>query len=82
MSLISGLHFDSVDQISKLLFEEPVLKWVNPSDCVDMDCDARRQLLIRDLDGSLTGAVGGTVISKAEDEWDGDKRFGLGTNYY
>lgn len=46
-----------------------------------MDCDARRQILIRDLDGSLTGAVGGSVISKAEYEWDGDKRYGLGMLY-
>ena len=46
-----------------------------------MDCDARRQILIRDLDGSFTGAVGGSVISKAEYEWDGDKRYGLGMLY-
>lgn len=44
-----------------------------------MDCDARRQQLIRDLDGSFTGSVGGTVISKAEYQWDGNKRYGLGT---
>lgn len=44
-----------------------------------MDCDARRQQLIRDLDGSLTGSVGGTVIPMAEYEWDGDKKYGLGT---
>ena len=43
-----------------------------------MDCDARRQILIRDLDGSLTGAVGGSVLAKAEFEWGGDKRYGLG----
>ena len=46
-----------------------------------MDCDGRRQLLIRDLDGSLTGDIGGAVISQAEKEWDGDRRFGLGTIY-
>lgn len=44
-----------------------------------MDCDARRQQLVRDLDGSFTGSVGGTVISMAEYEWDGNKRYGLGT---
>lgn len=67
-----------MDNASKVSFDVPTLMWVNPSDCVDMDCDARRQLLIRDLDGSLTGQINGTIISKAEFEWDGDKRFGLG----
>ena len=45
-----------------------------------MDCDARRQLLIRDLDGSFTGHEGSAIISMAEFQWDGDRRFGLGTN--
>lgn len=74
-----GLYFDSVDQASRLLMEQPTTQWINPSDCVDMDCDARRQQLVRDLDGSFTGSVGGTVISMAEYEWDGNKRYGLGT---
>ena len=74
----SGLHFDSVDEISKLLFAVSTTRWINPSDCVDMDCDARRQLLVRDLDGSLTGAVGSSVISMAEYQWNGEPAFGLG----
>lgn len=77
--LVVGLNFYSVDQASRLLFEQPTIQWINPSDCVDMDCDARRQQLIRDLDGSFTGSVGGTVISKAEYQWDGNKQYGLGT---
>ena len=51
---------------------------MNPSDCVDMDCDGRRQLLITDLDGSLSGKAGNTIISKAEHEWGGNPSFGLG----
>lgn len=54
------------------------LRWVNPSDCVDMDCDGRRQVLITDIDGSFTGKAGNTIISKAEFEWDGNPSFGLG----
>lgn len=77
--LLLGLHYDSVDEESKLLYEEATLALVNPSDCVDMDCDGRRQLLIQDLDGSLVGSPGDTVISMAEFEWGGDVRFGLGT---
>ena len=77
-----GLHFDSVDEISRLYFDKSTTKWINPSDCVDMDCDARRQLLIRDLDGSFTGSVGSAILSMAEYQWDGDKRFGLGKPQY
>ena len=79
VTLLLGLHYDSVDEESKLLYEEATLALVNPSDCVDMDCDGRRQLLIQDLDGSLVGSPGDTVISMAEFEWGGDMRFGLGT---
>ena len=55
-----------------------VSRWINPSDCVDMDCDGRRQLLITDIDGSYTGNAGDTIVPKAEYEWGGDSRFGLG----
>ena len=55
-----------------------LLRWVNPSDCVDMDCDGRRQLLITDIDGSFTGKAGNTIIGKAEYEWGGNPSFGLG----
>lgn len=51
---------------------------MNPSDCVDMDCDGRRQLLITDIDGSFTGKAGNTIIGKAEYEWGGNPSFGLG----
>ena len=81
-SSCSGLYFDSVDEISRLYFDKSNTKWINPSDCVDMDCDARRQLLIRDLDGSFTGAVGSAILSMAEYQWDGDKRFGVGKPRY
>ena len=56
-----------------------MLRWVNPSDCVDMDCDGRRQLLITDVDGSFAdGKAGDTIIPKAEYEWGGNPSFGLG----
>ena len=47
-----------------------------------MDCDARRQLLITDLDGSFSGKAGNTIISKAEYQWGGDPGFGLGRRVY
>lgn len=44
-----------------------------------MPCDGRRQILITDLDGTLTGSgVRTTLIPKAEYQWDGDARYGLG----
>jgi len=34
---------------------------INPSDCVDMDCDAKKKVLIKDFDGGLLGAPGAIV---------------------
>jgi hypothetical protein len=70
---------ESVDRESVVHMVRPTTQWINPSDCVDMDCDGRRQMVIRDLDGSLTGSgVKTTLIPKAEYEWNGNKAYGLG----
>ena len=50
---------------------------INPSDCVDMDCDAFKKIILTDSDGSLFGTPK-TVISESEWEWNGDRRRGLG----
>ena len=42
-----------------------------------MECDAKKETLIDDEDGSFLGSAG-TVIPEAEFEWDGDRRRGLG----
>ncbi|KAK1784753.1 hypothetical protein P4O66_003426 [Electrophorus voltai] len=60
-----------------VFIHHPDLSKVNPSDCVDMDCDAKKKALLKDLDGSFLGAVG-AVIPKSEYEWNGDPRHGLG----
>ena len=52
-------------------------RWINPADCVDMDCDARRKVLIDDTDGSFFG-TSKTMISKSEYGWNGDRVWGLG----
>lgn len=63
----------------KVFFIPPSnIGWINPSDCIDMDCDGAKHVLIKDVDGSLTGVSGGSVIAKAEYEWNGDPRRGLG----
>uniref|UniRef100_A0A8B9H868 Polycystic kidney and hepatic disease 1 (autosomal recessive)-like 1 n=1 Tax=Astyanax mexicanus TaxID=7994 RepID=A0A8B9H868_ASTMX len=50
---------------------------VNPSDCVDMDCDGKKKSLLVDLDGTLLGSVG-AVVPQSEYEWNGDPRHGVG----
>lgn len=73
-----GISLYNVDN-DKLFYIAPSnIGWINPSDCIDMDCDGAKHVLIKDLDGTLTGASGGSVISKAEYEWNGDPRRGLG----
>lgn len=56
----------------------PTTKWINPSDCVDMDCDARRKVCVKDVDGTYLGPSNTTLVSKSEYHWDGDRRWGLG----
>ncbi|KAF4073782.1 hypothetical protein AMELA_G00247290 [Ameiurus melas] len=78
-------HPISVQSITKsnsteealLFIHHPNLGKVNPSDCVDMDCDAKKKSMLKDLDGSFLGAVG-SVIPLSEYEWNGDSRHGLG----
>ena len=38
---------------------------MNSADCVDMDCDAKKKCMIKDLDGTLLGETG-TVIPMSE----------------
>ena len=53
---------------------------INPSDCLDMSCDAKKKALVKDMEGSYLGAKGMSVIAQSEYEWDGDERYGTG-NY-
>ena len=59
---------------------KPIKKWINPADCVDMDCDARRKLLFTDKDGTYFGKAGTSVVPKSEFGWDdvSDRSWGLG----
>ncbi|KAK3740701.1 hypothetical protein QZH41_019065 [Actinostola sp. cb2023] len=76
---VSEMSKVSVDSASLFHFVNPGTGWINPSDCVDMDCDGRRQIVVTDLDGSLTGSgVRTTLIPRAEYEWGGDPVYGLG----
>ncbi|XP_067947416.1 fibrocystin-L-like [Watersipora subatra] len=74
---VSSLTLIDVDDESKAFYHRPSVSKINSADCVDMDCDAKKKCMIKDLDGSLLGEVG-AVIPQSEFEWDGDPRRGLG----
>ncbi|XP_045661731.1 fibrocystin-L isoform X1 [Ursus americanus] len=67
---------DTTEQ-SKLFIHRPDISKVNPADCVDMVCDAKRKSFLRDMDGSFLGNSG-SVIPQAEYEWNGNSQFGIG----
>ena len=70
-------HRSNVDMSATFFLFRPLLSWVDPSDCVDMDCDGPKKVLIKMLDSSFLGAVS-EVVSQSEFEWGGDMRRGLG----
>ena len=60
------------------IFHHPMTtRWINPSDCVDMDCDARRKVLLTNNDGTFFGEVSVSAISQSEFGWGGDRKWGL-----
>ncbi|XP_044933989.1 fibrocystin-L [Mustela putorius furo] len=67
---------DTTEQ-SKIFIHRPDISKVNPADCVDMVCDAKRKSFLRDMDGSFLGNSG-SVIPQAEYEWNGNSQFGIG----
>lgn len=76
---VQGISFTDSDPELKILNRDPNLSSVNPSDCVDMDCDGLKKLLIKDMDGSFTGTGSMmSLTSVGEFEWDGDVRRGIG----
>ncbi|XP_066933159.1 fibrocystin-L-like [Clytia hemisphaerica] len=78
---LEKIKLENVGDTNKIFHHQPITRWINPADCVDMDCDARRKVLIDDLDGSFFGNIG-TIISKSEYGWMGlpneDRVWGLG----
>ncbi|KAK3587658.1 hypothetical protein CHS0354_042441 [Potamilus streckersoni] len=67
----------SVDDARKLFIHRPNTEKINPADCVDMDCDAKKKTILTDLDGSFLGKQA-SVISQSEFEWDVNPVRGLG----
>ncbi|XP_039677098.1 fibrocystin-L-like [Perca fluviatilis] len=74
---VSGIMMINSTEQARVFVHRPDVSKANPSDCVDMDCDAKKKTLLKDLDGSFLGAVG-AVVPQSEYEWGGDPRRGLG----
>ncbi|XP_033758164.1 fibrocystin-L-like [Pecten maximus] len=60
-----------------LYFHKPRLEQMNPSSCVDMECDGHKKVMIHDRDGSLLGQSG-TVLSMSEWMYGQDLKRGSG----
>lgn len=78
---IKGIFLYNVDndRLFYILFFN--IGWINFGDCVDMDCDGYKYVLIKDEDGSFIGVFGGSVIVKVEFEWNGNFCRGFGKSY-
>ena len=74
--VIKSTYLYDVANDSKVFLHRPNINKINPSDCVDMDCDGMKKNLLTDMDGSFLGSPG-TVISQSEFAW-GDQSRGLG----
>uniref|UniRef100_UPI00398F2CC2 PKHD1 like 1, tandem duplicate 1 n=1 Tax=Pristiophorus japonicus TaxID=55135 RepID=UPI00398F2CC2 len=75
--IVKGITIVDSEERGKVFIHRPDVTKVNPADCVDMDCDAKKKTLLKDLDGSFLGRVG-AVVPQSEYEWDGDGRHGNG----
>ncbi|XP_061189118.1 fibrocystin-L-like [Saccostrea echinata] len=74
---LTGNRKVNVGSENTVYYHRPRLGKINPSDCVDMDCDGHKKCIVTDKDGSLLGSAA-TVVPQAEFEWGGDPRRGLG----
>ena len=74
--IIKNVALNNVNNASKIWMHRPNRGKINPSDCVDMDCDGLKKNLLTDEDGSFLGSPG-TVISQSEFGW-GEQSRGLG----
>lgn len=74
---ISAVQYVNVDENAKYYLHDPDPNWRNPTDwyvvtktiifiCLlsgDMDCDGPKHVLIKDMDGSLTGSTQGSIVA-------------------
>ncbi|XP_061164553.1 fibrocystin-L-like [Saccostrea echinata] len=73
----TNLVLVDVEEDSKVFYPRSDLGKINPSDCVDMACDAKIKTLLVDKDSSFLEQAG-AVIPQSEFQWNGDPAYGLG----
>jgi hypothetical protein len=65
--IFENVAWSNVPLDSKFFIHKPIAAWIALDDCVTMDCDGPKHMLLIDKDGTLTGAgAGSTIIAKAE----------------
>ncbi|CAF0710276.1 unnamed protein product [Brachionus calyciflorus] len=74
--VLKNIKYLDVEHEAKIWIHRPNIGKINPSDCIDMDCDGLKKNLLTDEDGSFLGQPG-SVISQSEFEW-GSQQRGLG----
>jgi len=71
----SGIEKVGVDPTNVVFLNKPSPGWIAIDDCVTMDCDGPKHVLLRDIDGSLlSGQAGGAILAAAE--FKNDNAFG------
>ncbi|KAM7384668.1 hypothetical protein PAMA_011835 [Pampus argenteus] len=74
---VSGIKIIDSTEEAKVFIHRADVGLVDPSNCVDMECDAKKKSMLKDLDGSFLGKVG-AVVPHSEFAWGGDPSRGLG----
>lgn len=65
-----------VNNASKVWIHRPNIESINPTLCIDMDCDGLKKNLLTDIDGTFLGKPG-HVFPQSEYQW-GSQQRGLG----
>ena len=75
----TGNSITGTPDANKVKFLNPLSKFINPSDCVDMSCDKHRRALINDDNGMFFGSAK-ALTAHTDYEWAGNPVFGLYDN--
>ncbi|XP_069115426.1 fibrocystin-L-like [Argopecten irradians] len=76
--ITKNIHLEDVGANNVFWRRPSSLGKINPSDCVDMECDAHKNSLIIDKDGTLTRRNQPSEIFPIDTHWNGDRRYGKG----
>uniref|UniRef100_H2YQB4 Polycystic kidney and hepatic disease 1 (autosomal recessive)-like 1 n=1 Tax=Ciona savignyi TaxID=51511 RepID=H2YQB4_CIOSA len=74
---LKDVILSNVEDASKVRFDRPCLGKKNTSNSANMECNAMKKVLIKDLDGSFLSSPG-SIISATEVGWGHEPQRGLG----